>query len=380
MSKVKQSENKRLKNKQLEIKAIKIRGFKSIRDLDLPLNSLNVLIGANGSGKSNFISLFNLLNRIIEERLQVFVAQAGGPDSLLHYGRKTTDKLEVKIDFPPNSYEFSLIPTQDNSLIFDEETCYFHDPKYEIPCKVDLGGGQKETALNSNDVEWGQGVIEHVLNSIESWIIYHFHDTSPSSLMKQKGNLDDNLMFRADAANLAAYLFLLREKHRQHYDNIVATVQLAAPFFDDFILRPDPLNPRMIQLEWREKASDTYFNAHALSDGTLRFICLAVLLLQPHPPSLILLDEPELGLHPYAINLLADLLKSAATHTQVIVATQSVTLVNQFDYPDIIVVEREDRQSVFRQLKGEDMEHWLDEYGLGDLWEKNVIGGRPAHE
>ena len=183
-----------------------------------------------------------------------------------------------------------------------------------------------------------------------------------------------------DASNLAAYLYLLRETEDAHYRNIVDTIAMAAPFFKDFVLRQSPLNPGKIRLEWQEKGSDTFFDAHSLSDGTLRFISLATLFLQPNRrlPSTILLDEPELGLHPYAIALLADLMRKVSKSTQVIVATQSVTLVNQFEPEDIIVVNLENDQSVFRHLPAEEINSWVDEYGLGDLWEKNILGGRPS--
>jgi predicted ATPase len=184
-------------------------------------------------------------------------------------------------------------------------------------------------------------------------------------------------MLRADGSNLAAILYWMKSKYADHYQNIVDGVRLVAPFFDDFILEPSHENGEMIRLEWEERGSDNYFNAAALSDGTLRFMCLATLLLQPSLPSIVLLDEPELGLHPYAITILAELLRGASTKTQVIVSTQSVTLVNQFEPQDVIVVEREGGQSVFKHVEAEQMDKWLDDYGLGDLWEKNVLGGRP---
>jgi len=152
---------------------------------------------------------------------------------------------------------------------------------------------------------------------------------------------------------------------------------MVAPFLEDFVLEPLALNQQMIRLEWREKGNDHVFGPGALSDGTLRFICLATLLLQPTLPSTILLDEPELGLHPYAITLLADLLRGASTKTQVIASTQSVSLVNQFEPQDILVVEREDGQSMFKRLEHGAMDAWLEDYGLGELWEKNLLGGRP---
>jgi predicted ATPase len=177
---------------------------------------------------------------------------------------------------------------------------------------------------------------------------------------------------------LSAFLYRLREMKADNYRNIVDAVRLVAPFFHDFNLRPDRLNPRKIRLEWQEVGSDSYFDAHALSDGTLRFVCLATLLLQPVPPTTILIDEPELGLHPYAITVLAELFRATAHRAQLLVSTQSVTLVNQLEPQDVIVAERREGESVFRRLEDEEIATWLDDYALGELWEKNVLGGRPT--
>jgi predicted ATPase len=358
---------------------LKVKGFKSIKELDLELRPLNVLIGANGSGKSNFISLFQLINKIAEKNLQLFVGESGGADLILYYGQKVTRELSVSLFFDLNSYEFTLVPSATNTLIFSDETCTFWGPGHPQPYVEPLGAGHTETNLHKEiEIKKKPGKIgQHVLSGIQSWKIYHFHDTGSSSGVKQFCNINDNFALRPDASNLAAFLFFLRANHSQYYRDIVETIRLAAPFFNDFILRPHPYNNQLIQLEWSEVGTDAYFNAHSFSDGTLRFICLATLLLQPVLPSTILLDEPELGLHPYAITLLAALLRSAATKTQVIVATQSVTLVNQLVPEDIIVVDRHKKQSIFRHLDKEDMTGWLDEYGLGDLWEKNIFGGRP---
>ncbi len=228
--------------------------------------------------------------------------------------------------------------------------------------------------------------VAYFVENLKSWKIYQFHDTSDSALVKKTGNLHDNEFLRPDASNLAAYLYRLHEAEADYYRRIVRTIHMVAPWFDDFNLRPNPLNPDTIRLEWREVGSDAYFDATMLSDGTLRFMALATLLLQPEAnlPATILIDEPELGLHPYAITVLAGMMRSAAAQTQVIAATQSVPLVNQFDLQDIIVVDREDGQSTFKRPPEATVESWLRstngagaEYGLGDLWEKNVIGGRP---
>ncbi len=186
-------------------------------------------------------------------------------------------------------------------------------------------------------------------------------------------------LFAADAANLAAFLWHLREGHTYEYRAIVETVRLVAPFFGDFVLEPQPRQPDHLMLEWRERGADFIFGPDALSDGTLRFICLATLFLQPEAylPATMIIDEPELGLHPYAITLLAELVQKVATKRQVILATQSVTLVNQFAPEDILVVDRHEGGFTVRRLERDAIEYWLTGYALGERWEQNVLGGRP---
>jgi len=358
---------------QQPLKRVTVSGFKSIRDLSLDLGSLNVLIGANGAGKSNFISLFRLLNEVIEGRFQLAVTKGGGADSFLYFGKKRTQSILVKLEFGYNGYECEWVPTATDSLVFASEVGYFYGDPVK---KQKYGSGHLETLLPQfAKVDL---IPTYVLRSLKEWKVYHFHDTSDSAGMKGLGDINDNQYFRPDASNLAAFLLFLRTKHSGHYETIVETIRMVAPFFNGFILRSVTENPGKIRLEWLEKDSDSPFMAHHLSDGTLRFICLATLLLQPHPPDTILIDEPELGLHPYAITVLAGLMRAAATRTQVIVSTQSVALVNEFEPEDLIVVNRKDQQSVFERINKEKLSEWLDEYSLGDLWQKNVLGGRPA--
>lgn len=380
---------------------ITVSGFKSIGQMELDLRPINVLIGANGAGRSNFIGVFALLQRVIEGRLQLYVAQAGGADSLLHFGQKQTQSLQLGLRFGPNDtfYRASLVPSANDALIFAEEEWGHESDIGSQATSSPVGAeGRHESVLlerwdqsrvvpesQSQSQEQALKLFEQ-LNTPRKQVrallrgarVYHFHDTSSAAGVKQTQDIGDNEVLRTDAANLAAFLFLLREKHPDSYRRIVATVRLAAPFFEDFRLRPSPFNEQKILLEWSERSSESYFNAHALSDGTLRFICLATLLLQPTPPPLIIIDEPELGLHPYAIQLLADLVSSASEKSQVILSTQSVTLVNQFAPEDLIVVDRREGESLFRRLTPEETQSWLDSYSLGELWEKNVIGGRPG--
>ncbi|KIG17043.1 hypothetical protein DB30_03640 [Enhygromyxa salina] len=361
-----------------KLEKLTIQGFKSIRDQTLALAPLNILIGANGVGKSNFVGVFRLLREIVTQNLAGYTATKGGPDALLHFGRKHTDTLHINLDFAEgnraNGYSVDLVPTQDNRLIIAREQAFYHErEKYREPYELDIGLHSDESQLRAHS----HLCARQALQDLEGYRIYHFHDTGATAPMKQLCEIDDNRFLRANADNLPAYLYFLAQRHPDNFATIEGAVRQVAPFFDRFDLAPSRLNPSRIQLEWKERGRDAFFKASALSDGSLRFICLATLLLQPAPPGLILLDEPELGLHPAAITDLASMMSAAASQIQIIAATQSVTLINQFTPEDVWTVERDDGQSVFKQLSSEDMSAWSDEYSLGELWEKNIIGARP---
>ena len=352
-----------------QLSKLVIHGFKSIRECDLELRSLNVLIGPNGVGKSNFIGFFRMIQQMLGKSLQPYVSKQGGPDALLHFGRKTTEQLSAELYFGNNGYKFSLEPTQDNRMMFSREALWWNVSGDKV-----VGSGHFESAAERDRSQ----IRLYTVPAMKSWRIYHFHDTSETALVKGVQKLNDVEYLRPDARNLAPFLLMLQKKYPDNYDRILRLVQFIAPFFGDFYLKPTVDNPDTIELQWTEKGEDVPFKAHQLSDGTLRFICLATVLSQPEElqPETILIDEPELGLHPRAIGYLASMLKSASALKQIIVSTQSVTLVNGFSIEDLIVVDREDRASSFYRLDPAAYEAWLEEYTVGDLWEKNLLGGR----
>jgi predicted ATPase len=360
------------------LEKLTIKGFKSIREQTLELDRLNVFIGGNGVGKSNLIGAFRFLHEVINERLAKYVATRGGADSILHFGRKTTPEMEFFLEFgegdTSNSYRLRLEGTDDSGLIISKEVAYYHERKvYTSPYVRPISSYVSESRLRDSKHICAREVVE----DLESYQVYHFHDTSETAAAKGVCDLEDNQILRPQAENLAAFLYYLQTKHPDHFSLIEDTIQQIAPFFGGFQLKPSRLNESKIRLEWVEVGHDGYFNATSLSDGTLRFICLATLLLQPELPAVVLLDEPELGLHPAAVALLADLLSSASERTQVIVGTQSVTLINHLTPEQVWTVNREGDQSVFHKLGPADYSAWLDDYALGELWEKNLIKARP---
>jgi predicted ATPase len=356
-----------------QLNHVSFSGFKSIAECDLELNRVNILIGANGAGKSNFIAFFKFIKTILDSNLQRYVGQQGGPDSLLHFGRKKTSEIKASLSFRNKGYTFALEPTQDNHLMFTQEA-FIHNFEAMQPSSVHL-----ETHVGHKR-KFATFLYEYVVPVMKNWRVYHFQDTGDSSPLKTLQALNNNLYLREDGSNLAAFLYFLKEKYTNSYSEIVKTIRLVAPFFGDFLLRPSPFNDNQIELEWTEIGQDVPFKAYQLSDGTLRFIGLATVLLQPRElqPETIIVDEPELGLHPYAIKVLAALIKNAACNRQLIVSTQSVELLDEFEPNDIIVVERHNDASTFRRLESKDLSEWLEDYSLGELWKKNILGGRPS--
>jgi predicted ATPase len=367
-----------------ELDTITIKGFKSIASIEqLKLGAINVVIGPNGSGKSNFIGVFAFLHAIREGHLEEYVIRAGGAEKVLHFGSKVSKSIELEISFREgvNQYKLELMPTASDELIPKGEWVYFWDKaKYPTgPYGEGVSRYGKEAGIST---PLGKPVAAYVRQRLDSWRLYHVHDTSSSSPMKKTADVNDNRYLRPDGSNIAAFLYYLREKHETSYSLIRRTVQRVAPFFDDFQLEPQKLNPDKILLEWKHKGSEAYFDASSLSDGTLRFIVLTTLFLQPelYRPSVILVDEPELGLHPYAITMLASLIKQASVKTQVIISTQSPFLLDHFQPEDVLVADRVDGGTQFTRLESAKLSGWLEDYSLGQLWEKNEFGGRPTPE
>ncbi|MDI9364779.1 MAG: AAA family ATPase [Flavobacterium sp.] len=359
-----------------QLRSIHVKGYKSIKDQVILLHSMNVLIGQNGAGKTNFISLFRFLRNIIDGRLRIY-CQKYGAESLLYYGSKETDRIYINLDFEPNYYEIELQPSLNTDILFisSEHSGYWGNKFYNTPYWETIMSIEGESGLSKKALS--NRIADYVYNVLKAWRVYHFHDTSESAGVKKYASITDYAMLFEDASNLATFLYWLKQTSEKHYERIVKTIQLVIPFFSDFVLRPKFDDAEKIRIEWQDIYSDKTFTANDLSDGSLRFICMAVLLLQPHLPKVILLDEPELGLHPSAITILAGLLKKASHRSQVIVSTQSVSLVNEFNAEDIIVVDKKNAETVFNRLDSEHLESWLNEYSLGDLWDKNIIGGKP---
>lgn len=390
------------------LKSITLHGFKTIKDLvEFQPGSITVLIGPNGAGKSNFISFFRLLSWALVPpgQLQEHVAKLGGASAILHDGPERTNHIEAHItlttDAGENEYAFRLAYAAGDTFIYTEEKYRYSRSTYSSQApwtafaaghrepqliKAAEGGteppdfmpsAKKSFSKTVSDISRRTDTARTILWLLRKIVVYQFHDTSVSSRVRQKWSVDDSRWLKEDAGNLAPFLYRLQQQNTAYYARITETIRLILPFFADFDLKPEF---GKLLLAWRERGSDRIFTASQAADGMLRILALVALLQQPESdlPAVVILDEPELGLHPYAIEVLAGLIRAVSRHGQVILATQSVSLIDRFTPEDIVVVNRAGRESKFQKFTEEDLHSWLQAYTLSELWEKNVIGGRPS--
>ena len=368
------------------IESVTIRGFRSLADFTISeMPDASVLIGANGSGKSNFIRFFEMVSWMLRSRkLAEFIQRQGGADDQLFRGNRHTPRMDAEINLRTekgrNDYGFALAYAHLDRFFFTEERFRFSSAEYPTVAAwqyLDSGQGEAEIV----DARYsGQSVnpttasvIVHLLRDCST---FQFHDTSYGSNFKKRWDVGDDDQLRSDAGNLAPILYRLEHQDIGRYETICGHISRVLPVFDRFAIEE---SYGKVSLRWKTKGADKTIGAHLTSDGSLRFFALVTLLNLPSEmlPSVILLDEPELGLHPAAVTLIGGMIKALAAQRQVIVATQSPLLVDAFDLDEIFVLDLEDGRTKVRRLCNSDYQDWLDEYTTGELWQKNLLGGRP---
>ena len=374
--------------KGLKLSKIKLAGFKSYGETqEIDIRDINILIGANGSGKSNFISFLEMIAFLSTGGFRNYVAKNGFARSILYHGKGINEKIRGSLFFnnetTEDEYDVSIMASYGDGLYIDEEMIFYQRSGYLAPYQRKLTSSGEESGLAQAAESDASAKV--ILSLLQESTIFHFNNTTVNAKVRSPGYLYDNAYLRSDAGNLAAFLYRLKsdEAYKKYYDRIIRIVREVFPRFDDFVLDPSKIEgtDESIRLNWREKDCVDLFGPHMLSDGTLRFISLAALLLQPPDliPGVIIMDEPELGLHPYAIRVLSRMIHIAARYTKLIIATQSSQLINEFACEDVLVTEYDSRQrsSVIRRLSEEELSVWLNDYSLGELWEKNILGGNP---
>jgi len=372
------------------LEKLEISGFRSVRKAELEIRPVNVMIGANGAGKSNLVSFFEMLNASVwgETGLQNYIIRLGGASRLLHYGPKRTRDIFSHLHFRANDglieYAINLTDGGEDSLIFMFEIVNVLKDGTIQPDSIRSTGHRqsflskfrlRNSVIRQQPIEAAQLDVQHFLKNCR---IYHFNDTTPESPLRRRSGMDETTYLRADGGNLPAYLFYLQENFADSYRRIVQTLQQLLPWFEGFYLEPEKDS---LVLRCHAAGHTEYpLTVGQISDGSLRLMALVTLLRQPaeRRPQLIILDEPELGLHPAAEATIARLIQGvAAENGQVLVATQSATFLSNFEPEDVVVVENEGGESKFTRHTSAELADWLKRYSLGEVWQKNLIGGRP---
>ncbi len=383
---------------------LRVAGFRSLKDVSLTLGPVTVLIGPNGSGKSNVLTVLKLIPLLRKQSLRSFVARAGGASRLLHYGPQVTTAMRIALHLSAGEASWSYRTDLEyspgdaltivNEAVFagaDRETSWSYRAG-DMPAVVD------EASLAKMPILFGSNVPESVLGAyllnpslddpkglIDGMGFFHFHDTSTTSPLRQNASQADSKHLRSDGANLAAYLYRLKrsasDDGRAAWTLLEGVVRRVAPYIKGLepdLIAPDSPDSSAVRLYWTDER-DHRFDVHDLSDGTLRAIALFAALTQPPAtrPTFLTIDEPELGLHPAALALFAALVRSASAHSQILLATQSPALLDEFTPEEIVVAERDRGETVLKRLDPEQLAGWLDAYSLSELYDKNVLGGRP---
>ena len=361
------------------IKSVTIEGFRSLRSIqNLELPQLAVLIGGNGAGKSTLIRFFEMLSWMLKSKsLQEFVLRQGGGDDQFFMGARKTPRIHAELCLETasglNDYRFDLahLSAGDSVMVMNEAYRY---SAHGIPTKAkwtEIAAVGKESSL----LEQKHKTAKTIVNLLRQCSTYQFHDTSPNAAIHNRWDITESFRLRSDGGNLAAVLLNLRSTDDKRYALIVKQIRRVLPAFKDFVLEQEA---GKVLLRWVGQQSDKVFGSHLTSDGSLRLFCLLTLLNMPPErlPDVMLFDEPELGLHPHAVSLVAEMFKRLSKKRQIFLATQSPYLVDCFELENIIIASANQGETLLRNLPRAQYQAWLDdEYQLSDIWLKQVVGG-----
>jgi predicted ATPase len=388
---------------------IKIEGFRSIKETELSLNPLTVLIGPNGSGKSNFMDLLSLIAEASYGHLAEGMANRGGFDNVCFKGdpgdifvefrfkpegifqeERTSVRFRLKlkrfgsyprvwfeqIEKAPDQYHTSPLQLMRR----DKDGCEFRSIKTGISEDLEEKALESESELAIFQVKDKDKYPTpyKLLRLLQEWAFYRDINVGPNAPIRQPDLVRPTVRLVADGGNLASVLYSIQQQHPATWKEIEEILETVYSDFHSITFPPEGGDGKVL-LRWWERPFEkkSGFSAGLLSDGTLKLLCLLAILKSPDPPPMICIDEPELGLHPDWIKLVAELLISAATRTQVIIATHSPQLVSKLEPDSIIVANKSGGATKFQHLDSGELSKWLEEFSLGELWMAGHFGGRP---
>jgi len=363
------------------IETLTIEGYRSIGAMiGMKFGPLSIVVGANGAGKSNLVSFLRLLQELGHGRLQMLISKMGSADPLFHQGIANTKQIKCDLRSENFRYTLRLQSTDAESLVIRSERIGEPADKQsfvvsDFDSESRLSPAKQSRPLSPDETpSFSSELIDDVRKLLRGIRVHHFHDTDASAAMRRSCGIDQTERLHHDGSNLAAVLYDLRTNHPKRFDTILRSLKRIAPFVQDINFSHDKGGVEdRIRIIWTQVGSEYRFNAQHFSDGTIRFLCILVAIFQAKPPGMLVIDEPELGLHPEAVALLAGLLNSASHRMQLVVTTQSPMLLSQFTPDDVITVDQRNGCSDFRRLDGKRLTKWLKDYSLGEIWQKGLM-------
>ena len=365
------------------IESVHIKGFRSLADVRLDrIPNPMVLLGTNGAGKSNVLRFFEMLKEMAHLRLGEFTLRQGGSDDQLFGGARLTQRIEATVFFRTtlgrSRVMFVLQHAHPDQMTITGEQFRSLDPEDSENDAVYLFFDQPVGYESAFVQESGSSTADMRLRKAAGLLAdcahYQFHDTSDCAPVKTRWDVEDNHRLLGHGGNLASVLLSLQKNEARRFDLICKQIALVVPDFNGF---QNVEHYGKTILRWRSKATGKTIGAHLTSDGSLRCFQLVTLLNLPDAllPRIVLLDEPELGLHPAAVALISQMVKSLAGRRQVIVATQSPHFVDAFGLKEVVVLELRDGRTEATKPDPSRFSRLLKDYSTGELWWKGVLGG-----
>jgi len=381
-----------------KINHIKIEGFRRLKEIDLPIRPLMVIIGANGVGKTSLLDAYSLLSASATGGLNSKLSQFGGLSSVLTRDDADCVTLFVDMDVPgykPLEYEISLTTKGAGYAISreilsqtrnknkhaeafkhidskDNDIKYFETEK-EVLIRPNWEYDPLETSLFQVPKMFRQPEeLRRILGSVTQYHVLDVGSRAPVKLPQQMKPAD---LPGADGEDLIPFLYYLRESNRERYEAIEDSLRAAFPNFES--LSFPPVAAGMLTLTWKDRNFRKPFFMHELSEGTLRFLWLVSLLQSPGLSTVTMIDEPEVSLHPELLSFLADLMREASKRTQLIIATHSDRLIRFLEPKEVVVMDSDDDGCTTAQWGDTlDLDDWLKEYSLDEVWRMGRMGGR----
>jgi predicted ATPase len=382
-------------------KSITLENFFSFgKSTKIELNpDVNILVGINGSGKSNFIRAIELLYEgVANRKLESLINRKwGGSESICHFHPSMNQNLKLGFEFRGKAID-DYHNEQKQSRISGMDDYFFFNPVYEVAISAHKGAtySLSESYFSADDLREqnllpseeshqellfanaesnDQNQLDRMRKVINNLAIYGSFDTGPESNTRRITGFYTETKLLANGENLTTLLTYIQANHALAFDKITESLREVNPNFKELVFWTPVSGKTMLTL--KEKHLGRTVPVEFISDGTLRFLLLLAILYNPKRGAVVCLDEPEMGLHPDMINSVAQGIKYAAQNgTQMIVSTHSPLLLNSFELEDLLIFEKdEENQTVVKRKSEEDFKDWEGEFLAGQMWLRGQLGG-----